>query len=337
MEQLAIEAQLAGGMVTIFLDSDKVIRSLDVDVPERFLSAKPEYVADFFRAVDVYINLPQTADIKALDAGVSAERLGKLNAASAFLTPLTDTMKYRQLYVTYPTAVRGVSHGVDGPAYVSMLWSAINADYSAIAAKGAALAGILKAAHTVRVTSPEGTDLSVTLGGGPVTVSDGVITAAMAKGKKAVGRSASLPDGTVTAVPAPGSARGKVVVPSAECRVGRTITNIRFSVAGGTAAGLTTGSGGSCLSELIAASGGPTMELSSIQIGLNPAWGPYLKNGAAYYPSPGAGVVYLSIGDNQVYGGSVRTVGTFGFGFPIADATVYADTKKVVDRGKLSF
>src|SRR6266704_4291798 len=41
MEALAIEAQKAGGMVTMFLSSDSVVRSLNVEVPERFLSQEP--------------------------------------------------------------------------------------------------------------------------------------------------------------------------------------------------------------------------------------------------------------------------------------------------------
>src|SRR5439155_12637742 len=41
MEALAIEADKAGGMVTILLDSDRVIRSLNVDVPEQYLKHEP--------------------------------------------------------------------------------------------------------------------------------------------------------------------------------------------------------------------------------------------------------------------------------------------------------
>jgi len=76
MEALAIEAQKAGGMAAILLSSDKVVRSLNVDVPEQFLTQEPRYFAEWLKRADVFITLPTASDIKALDAGVPATRLG---------------------------------------------------------------------------------------------------------------------------------------------------------------------------------------------------------------------------------------------------------------------
>src|SRR5439155_1515084 len=136
MEALAIEAQKAGGMVTIFLSSDSVVRSLDVDVPEQFLSQEPRFFAEWLKQVDVFITLPSASNIKALDAGVPATRLGKLNQAGQFLTPLLDDMKFREVDITYPTRERGASWGIEGATYVKMMWAAIGADYQRIAEQG---------------------------------------------------------------------------------------------------------------------------------------------------------------------------------------------------------
>ncbi|HXM17964.1 MAG TPA: aminopeptidase [Candidatus Tumulicola sp.] len=334
MEALAIEAQKAGGLVTLWLDSDKVIRSLDTEVPEQFLSQQPRYQATWYRAIDVYINLPPASDIAALDAGVSAKRLGEINAAGEFLTPLLDGMKYRALVITYPTDQRGKSFKLNGATYVNMVWGAMGADYTKIAAAGESLKHKLAVGKTVRITSPAGTDITFKLAGRMPNLTDGIITGPQAKGHKFVDRSAGLPDGVVSVAPNEKSANGKVVVPRAACRFG-VMKNVAFTLKNGMASGLTAASGLDCFNGLVAASGGPTMEFSNISIGLNPAWPNHEENGAAYYPGPGAGLVFVSIGDNQLLGGSVKTVGNFGFGFPITHATVYIDGVKVVDNGNL--
>src|SRR5881628_27383 len=153
MEALAIEAQKAGGMVTIFLSSDSVVRSLNVDVPEQFLSQEPRFFAEWLKQVDVFITLPSASNIKALDAGVPATRLGKLNQAGQFLTPLLDDMKFREVDITYPTRERGASWGIEGQTYVTMMWNAIGADYQRIAQQGDALRDMLQGAKSVHVTS----------------------------------------------------------------------------------------------------------------------------------------------------------------------------------------
>ena len=79
MEALAIEAQKAGGMVTIFLNSDRVIRSFNMDVPEQYLEQEPRFYGEWLKRVDVVIGLPPASDIKALDAGVPTARLAKLS------------------------------------------------------------------------------------------------------------------------------------------------------------------------------------------------------------------------------------------------------------------
>jgi len=334
MEALAIESEMAGGLVTMWLDSDKVIRAQYMDVPEKYLSIKPQFDVPWYKAIDVYISLPPASDIAALDAGVSAKRLGDINAAGDFLTPLVDGMKYRQLTITYPSEQRGQSFRLAGPTYVNMIWAAMNANYTKIAADGDRLKQKLTTAKTVRITSPGGTDFTFMLTGRAPNLSDGIMTGPMAKGKKFVDRGAGLPDGVVTAAVKEGSANGKVVVPRNLCRF-EVMKNTSFTFKNGTATDITAASGADCFHQLVASSGGPTMALGQFSIGLNPAWPIHEENGAAYFPSPGAGLVFIAIGDNQLIGGSLKTVGNFQFAFPVANATVYLDGAKVVDGGKL--
>lgn len=87
----------------------------------------------------------------------------------------------------------------------------------------------------------------------------------------------------------------------------------------------------------MATSGGPVEMLGFFSLGLNPAWPSHDERGAAYYPAPGAGSVYVGFGDNQFFEGANQTVGNFGFAFPIIHATVWLDDKKIIEGGKLLF
>ena len=337
MEAIAIEAQKAGGMVSILLASDRVTRSLNVDVPEQFLTQEPRYFGDWLKRVDVFITLPTTSDIKALDAGVPAARLAKVNAAGEYLTPLLDDMRFRELDITYPTTERGASWGIAGATYVAMMWDAIGADYQRIAEKGRALRDMLEAAKSLHVTSPGGTDVTFAVEGRQAFVDDGVMTAEKAKGKKFVARDIALPGGTVVIAPLETSATGRVVAPRVQCRF-LTMTGVSFEFKDGKMEGLKATKGLPCLTELIANSGGPTDVIGAFSIGLNPGLKIHEERNAAYYGGgSAAGIVYLSIGDNQLFGGNNKTTGNFGFGFPIKDATVSLDGKTVVERGKLTF
>jgi len=333
MEALAIEAQKAGGMVTIFLNSDKVIRSLHADVDEKYLAQEPRFVAEWFKQVDVLISLPDASDIKALDAGVSAARLAKMAKAGDFLVPMLDGMKVRGVNLIYPTEERGKSFGLDGATYVNMIWQAMGADYKQISAQGNALRKMLQGAKTVHVTSPSGTDLRFSVGNRPIFLDDGTLPSASAGGKRFLDRNIGLPAGSLFFAPVETSATGKVVVPRAECRF-EAISDISFTFRNGRMEDFKAAQNANCFTELKNASHGATDQFGGINIGLNPAWPIHEENGAAYYPST-AGLVFLSIGDNQILGGSNKAEGTFGFSFPIVGATVEIDGKVVIKDGRL--
>ena len=138
---------------------------------------------------------------------------------------------------------------------------------------------------------------------------------------------ASLPDGRVSVTGIETSASGKVVVPRAKCRY-EPITNIRFDVMGGKMMNIKAGDGKECVEKVLKENTGDKM-FSGISIGLNPA----LIPNDDYWPLCGAGIVYLSFGNNQLEGGN-NTSG-FSWSFPITNATVEIDGKVVVKDGKV--
>lgn len=334
MEALAIEAQKAGGLVTITLNSDKVIRSQYMDVPEKYLSIEPRYNTEWLRHVDVLITLPPTSDVKALDSGVSARRLGLISKAQDFATPLVDRMNFRELDIFYPTVERADSYHVSRSKYLDMMWAAIEADYDKITARGTAIKRVFERGHRVHITSPAGTDVTFALAQRPVWLSAGTITRAMAKGRTFGYREVTLPDGAVQVAPLENSANGKVVVARALCRF-KVISNISFTFTNGVAHDFQAQHGRQCFDELQRASGGPVNTIGWFAIGLNPAMKQFEENGAAYFPGNDAGGVNINIGENEWLGGGNKTTGGFTYPFNIKNATVTVDGVKIVDGGKL--
>jgi hypothetical protein len=81
----------------------------------------------------------------------------------------------------------------------------------------------------------------------------------------------------------------------------------------------------------MAAYSGPKDVLGSVSIGLNPA----LKVSEDYRPLAAAGMVWISFGNNEIYGGKNLQPG--GFTFPVTNATVEIDGKTVIRDGHLVF
>lgn len=333
MEALAVEAQKAGGIVTMLLNSDKVIRSRNADVDEKYLAQEPRYFGEWLKQVDVWISLPDASDIKALDAGVSATRLAKIDKAGQFIVPMLDGMKVRGVNLIYPTEERGKSFGLDGATYVNMIWQAMGADYKQISAQGNALRKMLQGAKSLHITSRSGTDLQFSVGNRPIFLDDGTLPPDKARSKRFLDRNVNLPAGDLFFAPLETSATGKLVVPRAQCRL-EAMNDISFTFRNGRMEDFKAGQNANCFTELKNASKGATDQFASVDIGLNPAWPIHEENGAAYYPST-AGLVSVSIGDNQLLGGSNKAEGTFGFAFPIVGATVEIDGKTVIKDGRL--
>ncbi len=238
-----------------------------------------------------------------------------------------NKVKCRVYSVNYPTPQEATLAKMEFPAYEKMIVDAMQADYTPIVIKAQALKNLIKASKSIKVTSPDGTSLTLSASGRPIYLGDGIISKADAHNKLLSERMASLPDGRVSVTGIETSASGKVVVPRAKCRY-EPITNIRFDVMGGKMINITVGDGKECVEKMLKENTGDKM-FSGISIGLNPA----LIPNDDYWPLCGAGIVYLSFGNNQLEGG--KNTSGFSWSFPITNATVEIDGKVVVKDGKV--
>ncbi len=329
MEALGAEVQKAGGRPLLLLNSSRLTRELYATVPEEYI-AKSSTSYEKFAAHNVAVAfvLPSGEDfasVRSVDRRPQVDQaLAKLGAATQ---PEQDKGMTRTLFIGIPTPSDTASIQMDYPAYAEMTWTAVDADYSAIRAKGEAIKQILEGAKHLRVTSPEGTDFTVDLGKRPVIVSAGLVPAGT-KGNEAQ-RSAGLPGGTVRFAPIETSANGKLRAAEDQCS--KPVKDEAIDVKNGVATSVTAASDEDCLKQSMKNAG----RFGSIVIGLNPAiqyshipsYGPQLETSA--------GAVSLSFGANQAFGGSNPPVGG-GWTVPLLKATVEADGKVIVKDGKLA-
>lgn len=331
MEELAIEAQKAGGMTPLFLGTGRVTRSFYLEVPEKYLEQEHRYFAEWLRHINVWIGMSAYEDPKSVYADIPETRFAKAAKASQYITDRLNESGVRLVFIGYPTRELAAINKLDFATYEKIHWDAVNADYKKISEKGQELKRVLQGAKKVRVTSPAGTDLTFSVGERPVFVHDGIVTEEEAKAKLVLVRIANLPGGEVSVAPVETSANGRVVVPKDRCRFA-PMTGISFDLKNGQLQNFQARENGKCFEETMAPYTGPKDMFASISIGLNPALR-VIEDGGDYRPGSAAGMVWISFGDNQLLGGNNKTQG--GFNFPIVNATVEIDGKVVVRDGKL--
>jgi leucyl aminopeptidase (aminopeptidase T) len=329
MEALGVQVEKAGGRAILLLDSPRLTRSFYADVPEEYMRKLPTSFEKYSaQNVAVAFILPTGEDFAAMR---QVPRRSKVDQALAELNASTTSERNkgitRTLFIGVPTPSDTASIQMDYQPYEAMSWKAIEADYSAMRAKGEAIKGILEKAKRLHITSPEGTDFTVELGKRPVVVSAGLVPPGT-KGSQAA-RTASLPGGTLRFAPLETTANGKIRAAEDQCD--KPVRDEAVDVRNGMPENVRSATDEECLKRSFKDAG----RFGSIFIGLNPAvqyehvpsYAPQLENSA--------GVVSINFGNNEGLGGSNKPV-PGGWVVPLLKATVEADGKVIVRDGKLA-
>ena len=183
----------------------------------------------------------------------------------------------------------------------------------------------------VRVRTAAGTDLSFKIGERPFNKQNGDASSKRMKDARVrVDREIELPSGVLRVAPLEETVNGRIVIPSA--RFGNeTARNIKLQIEKGRVVRVEADENLAALEAALTVGGDAARRFREFGLGFNPK----LQSGTptlAYY-GYGAGVVRLSLGDNQELGGSVR--GNFVRWFFFPDATVEVDARVLVRDGKL--
>ena len=185
----------------------------------------------------------------------------------------------------------------------------------------------------VQVSTPDGTDLTFTIGARPFNKQDGNATAERVQGARMqIDREIELPAGVIRVAPIEDSVNGVMVIPSV--RFGEIISkNLKLQILQGRITVISAEENGEEAEKALKEAGDVALRFREFGLGMNPRL--VIEEGSDTLPyyGYGAGVVRLSLGDNQELGGNVRGGYVRWFFFP--NATVKAGGKTIVREGKL--
>lgn len=171
----------------------------------------------------------------------------------------------------------------------------MNADYHAIAERTDKLVARMNTLHTIRVTSPAGTDITMPMHGRKAIASTGLIRARGAWG--------NLPTGEAYLAPLEGQSNGIVVVDGSMATIGMVKEPIRITVENGFATEITGGAEAQRLITLLEPHGADGRNVAEFGIGTNDR---AILTGVILEDEKVMGTIHIAFGDNKSMGGNVK-------------------------------
>ncbi len=328
LEEMAVQVRRRGAFPMISLANDRLAHRLVAEVPDRYDSQEPNLQLATAEMFDAVIGVAVTEDPDAL-ADIAPERLAAINQAAGPVEAAMLANGVRRVNIgnaMYPTQATAARLGVELETLASMFWGAVFTDPGQLQEKAAVVRQALEAGREVRVTHPNGTDLTFGIQGRPVFVSDGVISSEdEARGGAAL--SVWLPAGEVFLAPVPGTANGQLVL-DRESWEGEEIRGLRMTFEDGQMMAITGESGMEKFQADYAVSSGCRDLFSLLDIGINPG----LDSAQLLNWMP-AGMVTLGVGSNVWADGDIEC--EFSFNPHLPGATLTVDGVPIIENGVL--
>lgn len=324
--------QVSRGERVMLRFDPKTMRELEPEVAQALRAAGAVVASHPFGALDDFANRLERTDIYVwLPAGPTAAT--PPDQAAALARWIDARQERRELHFHWVDGTRDV----DGlpvphrPAYDRIYLDALDLDYAAMAAQMDRTIATMRAAD-VRVTTPGGTDVRFRVGDRPFNLQTGDASKAHAlRGRIRIDRHTELPAGVLRVAPIENTVNGVIVLPAARFG-GQQATEVRLEVTDGVVTRATARTGETAVREFLRSA--PAADrFREFALGFNPKLVIPAGESALPYYGYGAGVVRMSLGDNEELGGAVRGGTVRWLFFP--DATVTAGGVTLVERGKL--
>ncbi|MEB2361767.1 MAG: hypothetical protein HUU41_09145 [Bryobacteraceae bacterium] len=302
----------------------KSVRSAGAVWLEPLRAATPVSAASVER-VDVFLRLPLGTSARALDPAEERHLVDWVDRGGT----------RRELHFHWSDGTRHPDGlpAVHPPEFDALYMRALNIDHQALRAVQDRAIRVLRMG-TVRIQSPNGTDVMFRIAKRPFNVQDGDASAERVQAARVrVDRHIELPAGVVRVAPVEDSAFGSIGLP--EARFGDTVAKgVVILLDNGRVTGVRAKEGLDAVKAALAAGGDAAMRFREFGLGCNPALAVPEGSGLIPYYGYGAGVVRLSLGDNEELGGKVR--GGFVRWFFLPDTTLHVDFRYLVRNGKLT-
>jgi hypothetical protein len=300
------------------------IAALDPNPRPEASQASTEAFSKLLESVDVYIWLPVRTEIRTTPP---AEAL-------ALARWLDEGGAHRQVHFHWSqgSVLADGLAGEHSAALDRRYENALDVDYEAMAA-AQDRAVVLLRSGTVRVRTPAGTDLRFRIGTRPFNKQEGDASPArMKEARIRIDRETELPAGVLRVAPLEDTVRGRLVIPKARLQ-GKVARNIQFAIDEGRITRVAAGENIEAVEAELQAGGDGARRFREFGLGFNPQLEAIEASEVLPYFGYGAGVVRMSLGDNEELGGDVRGGYRRWFFFP--DATVEVDGETLVRDGKL--
>jgi aminopeptidase len=330
LQELAVEVRKRGGHPLLTVGTEDLSRRMYTDVPAKYDRQPARLSIKLAETMDVFIGTESGEGRTLKD--VPPERVAARGAAFQAAGALMQKRGVRSVSLgngLYPNAERAEQFGMRREDLAKMMYSGIDADYAGLQATGENLRKILAAGKQLRVTSSSGTDLTLSIKGRPVLVSDGIISSEERK-RGGAATSVWLPAGEVYVTPVPGTAEG-VVVADHLFYNGQRIDGLRLEIKDGRMLSMSAKSGLEPLRAYYDKAGSGKDLVGVVDLGINPSIQP--PEGAAVNVWSRAGAVTVVVGDNTWAGGENRV--NFSVSPEVPKATVAVDGTELVRDGKL--
>lgn len=331
LEDLAVETRRTGAWPMVTLGSDRMSRLMYDDVPATFDSQRPELAVRLVGLFPVNINIDYVENTGVL-RGVPPERIAARAAAAQPVGDLAREFNVRTVNLGngfYPTEERANLFGISQDQLKDIFWAGLSVDYDELRQTGEVIKRLFDQGRTLRITKPNGTDLTVQLAGTGALISDGVVSA----GDERIGGAGTtvwLPAGEVFVAPMPNTAEG-VIVADHFFYQGQTVKDLRLEFAEGRLTSMTAAEGVEAVQAYYEVSGEGRDLFSVIDIGINPDM--EIVPGSRMVGWVPAGMVTIGVGNNAWAGGA-NNVGFSIYPF-LPGSTVEIDGVKVVSGGVL--
>jgi leucyl aminopeptidase (aminopeptidase T) len=331
LEDVAIATRRLGAWPLVTLGSDRMTRLMYDDVPASFDDQRPELAVRMVGLFPVNINIAFSENDRVLE-GVSPERIAAQGEAAQPVADLAREFNVRTINLGndfYPTKQRAAMFGISRDELSKIFWAGVNVDYQDLRKIGLMVKRVLDDGHTLRITHPNGTDLTVQLGGKDVLISDGVVSIE----DERLGGAATtvwLPAGEVFTAPLAGTAQG-VIVADHFFYQGHRIEGLRLEFVEGKLTAMTADKGLDIIQASYDVAGEGRDRFAVIDIGINPNI--QLQPGSSVLGWVPAGMVTVGVGNNAWAGGANNV--NFSIYPKLPGSTLEVDGTVVVDGGKL--
>ncbi len=281
-------------------------------------SGAPQGYAELLENAGVYLWLPLRVDVREI---TPAERLALQQWLDKGGTRREIHFHWREGSVL-PDGLAG-EHSA---ALDAIYEDALDIDYASLSVAQDRAIAVLRSG-TVRVRTPAGTDVRFRVGDRPFNKQDGDASPQRARAARVrVDREVELPAGVVRVAPLEESVSGRIVIPTARFGV-KVARDVRLQIASGRVTRVEASENLAAVEAALQAGGDAARRFREFGLGFNPKLQPPAGSRSLAYYGYGAGVVRMSLGDNEEIGGAVRGGFVRWFFFP--DATIEVDGKPV--------